>query len=445
MPERLPEEDHGLSYVRLFTNMVILGSLVTALLLGGRDYSAGVFLAGVFMALYALGLRFAQRRLYHVVPYFLAQVGFLVALVVLTVALVPAPDGSKPDIFLALIVVVIGFGTILLAVGARLSGRRLVYPSVYLVIYPVGVYLASFVFGRPQLRLLAYFVEAVLLVLCLIYLNRRSLTRAFFEAQGYRNVPYGKIKHANTRKMLGMTLLSVAIFCVFALFDNGGALLYRIADWFKGILRWLASLLSMLPDEDQALTESAIEKKNPFFEIGDILPEAKENPAMEAFWNTVLVILGVIAAVLVVSIIISAIRNFLREFRLAQKENGDVAVYAPPPEVSVIRRKDRGPGFFDRSPEAKVRRLYLGFIKKQPGARKVRPYETPVEIEATAGVRRGGDVASGLGSFAGVAPSEKEGVQEIHELYERVRYSGKETSPEDVRRMRTAIRNTEKG
>ena len=430
IPEHLPEEDHGLGRIRVLTNCLLAGCALMAVLLGGRHYSVGVLLAGIIMAAYAVGLHAIQRRIYHIAHFFAAQLGLLGATLAVLALLIPAPDGTKPDLFLLLMAAVIGIFGIGAATHSRHRGVRLFYPRVTFVLFPVVLYLMSFVFGNPELRVLAYFAEAVLLVLCLLFQNRRSLVRAFFEAQGYANVPYKKIRLANARKMFGMTVLSLGVFGLIALFENGGALLIRIGEMFRDFFRWLAALMSNLSDEDAGgqLSGDPASAFDPF-RISDLLPEAESNPSMEAFWNIVIIILSVIAAVVITAILVDALRNFLREFRLSRRENNDVSVYAPPPEKSArMRRRETGIRFFDRTPNAQARRLYLQFIKKQPKSEHVRAFETPLEIEETAGAR----------AALAAAP-----VQEIHEIYERARYDADGVAPEDIRRMKTAIRAAE--
>ncbi len=432
IPEHLPVEDHGLGIIRALTNCLLLGSALMAILLGGRVFSVVVLIAGILMAAYAAGLHAIQKRVFNIFLYFLLHIVLLFVTLAALAFLVPAPDGTRPDFFLLLMAAALGIISIIAATHSRVRGVRLFYPSIYFVFYPVVIYLLSFMFGNPLLRVLAYFTEAGLLVLCLLYQNRRSLVRAFFEADGYANVPYEKIRLANARKMLGMIALSLGIFVLIAIFDNGGVLFHLIAARIQDFLRWLAALLSSMRGEDaaSALAGSAEASGNPYSDLLKALPEAESNPAMEAFWNTVVLILCIISAVIFTFIIIGAIRSFLREFRLSRRENNDISVYAPPPERSERqRRRESGLRFFDRSPNAQARRLYLRFIKMQPGSEHVRAFETPLEIEETAGART-----------AHAAPQ----VQEIHEIYERARYATEEVSPEEVRRMKTAFRAAEK-
>lgn len=446
IPEHLPEEDHGLGIIRVLTNCVLLGSVTMAVLLGGRSFSAGVLLAGLIMAAFGYGLHIIQKRVFHIVFYYLSQLALSALTIALLSLLVPAPDGTRPDLFLVVMGAAIIFISLIAATHARVRGVRLCYPVIYFIFYPVAIYLMSFVFGNPELRTLSYLVEAFFIVLFLFYQNRRSLVRAFFEAQGYANVPYEKIRLANARKMLGLSVLSLSVLALVSLFDNGGAMLLRIAARFQDFLRWLVALLSRYKDETALATGSDDMVRKPFYEIGEFLPEAEANPTMEAFWNTVIFVATIIAILVFAVILVKAFKNFLREFRLSKRENNDVSVYAPPPEKSERkRRKENGLSFFDRSPNTQTRRLYLQFIKRQPGSSRVRVFETPLEIEETAGARTA-NAASPSGSGSERIPATANAVspvQEIHELYERARYAPEGVDAEAVRRMKTAIRSAE--
>ena len=448
IPEHLPEEDHGLGVIRVLTNCALLGSAIIAFLLGGRSFSAGVLIAGFLMAVFGYGMHLIQKRVYNIVLYYLAQLALFALTLVLLAFLVPAPDGTRPDLFLIVMAAILGIVSIGAATHARIRGVRLFYPVIYFIFYPVAIYLMSFVFGNPELRALAYFVEAFFIILYLFYQNCRSLVRAFFEAKGYANVPYEKIRRSNRRKMLGLAGLSMLLLLVISFFDNGGALLLRIAARIQDFLRWLVTLLSRFKDENTLGTGTDEMVRKPFYEIGEFLPEAEANASMEAFWNMVILIMTILAAVIIALILVKAVKEFLREFRLSKRENNDVSVYVPPQEKSE-RKSHKGNrlSFFDRSPNTQARRLYLQFIKRQPKSSQVRAFETPFEIEETAGAR----LANAAGAqvldfpFAGTRETANavSPVQAIHELYERARYAPEGITSDDVRSMKTAIRAAE--
>lgn len=434
IPEKLPEEDHGLGLIRLLTNCVLLGTALPVLLLAERPFGAEVIVAGLLMTAYAVGLRVVQRRIFAFAAYFLALAGLLLGLLALVVFFIPGANGSRPDISALLFTIVIGLAATLTAVNSRIVGTRRIYPVIPLVIYPVCIYCMSFIFERVELRLLSFFVEAALLILCLLFYNRRSLVRSFFEAQGYNNVPYEKIRRSNGQKMLGMSFLAIVVLAIIAFFDHGAEVLAGMRDFIARVMQWVLSLIPELPAEELAPDSSAPASTCNIAELIEELhlEEPKNNPALEAFWNVVFALLAVIGIIIFSMLVWSFFKNFLREFRLARKENNDVVVYVPPAETEEREREaPKSPGFFDRTPEAKIRRLYLRFIQKQPGAKRIHASETPSELEMTAGVRDS--------DFSANAS-----VQEVHEIYERARYSTLGVTNEDVRRMRGAVKALEK-
>ena len=149
---------------------------------------------------------------------------------------------------------------------------------------------------------------------------------------------------------------------------------------------------------------------------------SEKSTAWEAVINsvqTVLIVIGLIVMlILVVTVVAAFIRRSLGGIRLT--EDGEKVSVTKDAESALDRRKVRRESIFDRSPNARIRRIYRGMINAQRKRGQAMPGGmTPEEIETMVSVPGG------------------EPYQAIHHAYEKARYSEKGCTDEDVERSKT--------
>ena len=136
------------------------------------------------------------------------------------------------------------------------------------------------------------------------------------------------------------------------------------------------------------------------------------------FWDILTLICLVIVTVLIVRFLIKLAADFYRRFQdVSFGSDRQVSEFLEPGEKNESADLTGRIRIWDRSPEAVIRRRYIRVIKKQPGADRIAPAHTPLQLELAA-----------MGE-------EREKHVELHDLYEKARYSGA-ADAEDAQRVR---------
>ena len=393
--------------LRLLTNALLYVSFstVTGVLLKAP---AGKQVLGAVLVLLAAGMsEIIQEKVSRL---------WLFALLHMAVAGVlclTAPYGRTVFVFFGVFIM-------LLAMSSHARRVRHIHPGLFLLLYPLVIYLIAVFVENEELKVFAIFLEIAVLALYLIYRNLVSMDRTYVTAGRYVRVPYGKIRKLNTAYLLCFLLGGLAVSVLLAIFTDGerffsivgDAVLFVMACIFYAVI-WIISHLTPWVDTTAVPRDS---------ENGRLLlDEALRNPLMKMIWNILMTVSYIILITLVLLFLFRYLKSFYREFKATRMENGDQRILLKRRErkEKSVRVRERRPGYF--SNEARARRLYVRYIRSGGASDKVLPHHVPEEIERISHAREMRDPKS---------------ADKSHHNYEKIRYSGKQTESGDLQTLR---------
>lgn len=405
-----PDESGGLFACRLLTNLLVLTTLPMAFGLYLKAPPVALLFSCVEMLLFGIALEVIQRCLKGFGLYTLAHLSALFFI------FMGAP--FYPFVHLAL-----GVIASVIMYADRAMRRRDFYPTPFWLAYPVLIYIAGYMEKGESLRGLGVFAEVVLIGLFFVYRNQLSMERTFNTAKDYVRVPYRKIKMVNACVFGLFAVTAIVLALALSQIFNGEALVRTV---FRGILGlyglltlglfWLVSHL--FPDFGGSMT--AMDSADIAMALAAY---QEEHPYLMMMWRAVELAISIVGIALFVWILRNVWKEFYREFRTADLETDDVRLKIVNEEdrkqERVAAKRVRRPGIF--SPAARMRRMYVRYIRSHPGVDRIRPSHTPKELEAA--VEAHGDVR-------------------IRELYERARYAPGLVTDEDVREMKRGIKGS---
>lgn len=393
--------------LRLLTNALLYVSFstVTGVLLKAP---AGKKVLGAVLVLLAAGMsEVIQEKVSRL---------WLFALLHMAVAGVlclTAPYGRTAFIFFGVFIM-------LLAMSSHARRVRHIHPGLFLLLYPLVIYLIALFVENEELKVFAIFLEIAVLALYLIYRNLVSMDRTYVTAGRYVRVPYGKIRKLNTAYLLIFLLGGLAVSFLLAIFTDGerfftivgDAVLFVMACIFYAVI-WIISHLTPWVDMTAVPRDSGNGRL--------LLDEALQNPLMKMIWNILMTVSYILIITLVLLFLFRYLKSFYREFKATRMENGDQRILLKRRErkEKSVRVRERRPGYF--SNEARARRLYVRYIRSGGASDKVLPQHVPEEIERISRAREMRD---------------PESADKIHYLYEKIRYSGKQTESGDLQTLR---------
>lgn len=268
------------------------------------------------------------------------------------------------------------------------------------------VFVLSAMVGLPPVQRLCLLSAGVYLLLLLAFLGIGRLDRYLALNRGISGLPEGRIKRT-AGAALGIAVLAAALLLMPAVLRQRGDFVIHIPD--SPLREYQADIDALYvenyapPDQDGAgmFTELDEEGAQPWQ-----IPE---------FVSYLMYAVSLGAAALVIG---SALFRLFREFRSSFVEKGDVVQYLTqekkdPGEEELPGERLTRPRFFDRSPNARIRRRYRKLLLRA-GASPQR-WQSPAEIEASVGLEN---------------PT-------LHAVYEKARYGGEECTEEDVKLVRS--------
>ncbi len=271
---------------------------------------------------------------------------------------------------------------------------------VLLFLFPFGL---SAALGLPLLQKLSVFCAAFYLLLWLCFLGVRRIEDYIELNQGISNLPAKRIGRTGGAALAVFFLLASALLLP-AAWNSFGDVRIDLEKWNQRPqvayeMKGLAPQTDMGTDFSELL---GLENTEPLFQI----------PPFVSYLFYALCLGGVAALALY------GIYRIFRSFRSSFTDSRDVVQFLSgrdedEKEPASEKRRGKRPAFLDHSPNALVRRRYRRTILK---AARERPkgWNTPREIEQEAGVSQ----------------------QELHELYEKARYSPEGCSQADVRALK---------
>ena len=280
---------------------------------------------------------------------------------------------------------IFGIFIMLLAMSSHARRVRHINPGLFLLLYPLAVYVVATFVENEGLQIFSIFLEIALLALYLIYRNLVSMERTYVTAGRYVRVPYGKIRKLNTAYLLFLLLTGLAVAVLLAVFTDGERFFSVVGDVVMFIIACIFYALVWV--------------------ISHILMTV-----------SYIIVIG-----LVLLFLARYLKSFYREFKATRMENGDQRILLKRRERKErsVRVRERRPGYF--SNEARARRLYVRYIRSGGASEKVLPQHVPEEIERISRARETRD---------------PESADKIHAIYEKIRYSGRRTESDDLQSLR---------
>ena len=324
-----------------------------------------------------------------------------------------APYGSRAF-------AVFGIFIMLLAMSSHARRIRHINPGLPLLLYPLVIFLIARFVGNEELEVFSIFLEIAVLALCLIYRNLVSMERTYITAGRYVRVPYGKIRKLNTAYLLFFLVTGLGVSALLAVFTDGERFFTVVGDVIMFIIAWIFyAVLWIISHLTPWVDTTAVPRRSE--NGGLLLGEALQNPLLRLIWNIVMTVSYLIIISLVLLFLVNYLKSFYREFKATRMENGDQRILLKRRErkEKAVRVRARRPGYF--SNEARARRLYIKYIRSGGASENVLPQHVPEEIERVSRARETHD---------------PESADKIHAIYEKIRYSGKETETADLVSLR---------
>ena len=403
-----PDEGRGVFACRILMNILLLVTLPLSCGIYTQMPPVALLFSGAEMAVFALMMEIMQRTLKSFAVYTAAH---LAALLLIYLA---AP-------YFPMVHLVMAFAATIVMYSGRAMRRRDFYPEIGWICYPVMIYTVGYTGGKEGLKVLGVFAEIVIIALVFIYQNQKGLERTLNTANAYVRVPYRKIKVVNAAVFAVFAAAAVLLALVMSQLLNGEAIVTTIGRGLLGAYALITLAIVWL------FSHLIPQGGGPMEGMGAVEIEAwlrtyqEEHPYLSLLWKGLQFVTLTIAMVAFVYLIYRFMVNFYIEFRSADVETDDVHLQIVNTEdrkqSRIVRERTRKPGFF--SPAARVRRMYVKYIRQHPGLDRIKPSHTPTELERAVTAR---------------------GDARIRELYERARYAPELTTDEDVREMKQEIR-----
>lgn len=264
-------------------------------------------------------------------------------------------------------------------------------PSLPLLWYFVVIYGVGVILNGKALCDMAFGSASVYLFLALIATYFRG-TKGYLETNK-------RIKGIPTRRLYGVSFAMLLLFLTLLLIAILPSVFLAAHRQYTDIRGWLEGVeLAPMEELDEMEFNGSGE-----MEMLEMLHADAPASEPSVFWNTLFQVLGGVCVLVFVYGILRAIRRVFQDFRNSRDENGDI--------IEEINEKEK----FDReemmekgrrhtdSAAEKIKRRYRKMIRKHRKDRPA-PFESPTEIEEGAGLQ------------------DDEEMQELHRMYEGVRY-----------------------
>lgn len=264
-------------------------------------------------------------------------------------------------------------------------------PSLTLLWYFVVIYVCGLCLDAKALCDMAFYSAIVYLFLALTAVYIRE-TKVYLEMnERIRGIP--------TKRLYGVGFSMLFLFSVLLLAGILPSVFLAGHRQYTDIRKWHAEI-EFVPYEEQIIPES----EELWGDI-DMLKEMYDSEGESVLSPLLDMLFRVISGACILALvygIIRAIRQVFQEFKSSYDENGDIIEEIKDKEKS-DREETPEKGRRTDSAAEKIRRRYRKMIRKHRKGSPA-PYESPSEIEAGAGLK------------------DDEEMQQLHTIYEEVRY-----------------------
>lgn len=264
----------------------------------------------------------------------------------------------------------------------------------------------------PMLPLLWYFVVIYGVGLCLngkalcdmafgsviVYLFLALIATYLRGTKGYLETNK-RIKGIPTRRLYGVSFAMLLFFLALLLIGILPSVFLASHRQYPDIRGWLNDHEPAPMEELNEMEFSSAGDMEMLEMLRDGVPVSEPSP----FWDTLFQVLGGVCVLVFIYVILRAIRRVFQDFRNSRDENGDIIE-----EIADKVKSDKEELLGERHHRTdgaaeKIKRRYRKMIRKHRKERPA-PFESPKEIEENAGLR------------------DDEEMQELHRVYEEVRY-----------------------
>lgn len=373
------------------------------------------------MAGYVLVLEIVQSRVRNFWLYLAAHA---VAMAAMWFVL-PESSGRIPRLLVCVVFLIS-------AVYARIHETHMGYPAIGWLAVGMLMVMTGARLGLHDLMMSGYVTEIALAVLFALYYNAMSLEQALEHTRGAGGVPYDKVRMTNVIVMLLWLVASSVVIVLLILSGVGEVVLDALAQvgvWMgQQLVRFLGWIVSILPRSDSyEQTVAAAEQ----IELGT--PDAATSLIiiiLTAIWETILAFYRLVSVVLIIWLLIKGMQYFYKVFQQAELEQHRLRSSERFTERVFSSRNNRSARLsaFDPTPAARIRRMYLRFLRKGSGFSAVRQSMTPAELLTTS-----------VNSDETSTVFSSDSYHQILYLYEKARYMPARCSLHDVHAMQRAI------
>lgn len=255
----------------------------------------------------------------------------------------------------------------------------------------------------------------------IIHFNQHNFYKYINQSERISNFPMGEIRLKNNLFLAAFLVIAVGIMLLLPIFP-----LREITDMIRDVLYSAVSAISRFLLNHFKAEESHYRPKEESHDVGKNYQgrwESKNSTPDISNWGVVgAFVLKIVVFVCIVALFIYIIFLLYKKITTKRKKNNiEVREFILPQMVRERTKKKEGGGrlFWDRSPNGKMRRLYMQRVKKAGNKGSGIPKTlTPSEIEEFAGIS---------GTY---------GIEELHKGYEKARYSREGCSDGEVRSLK---------
>lgn len=286
-----------------------------------------------------------------------------------------------------------------LALYDYISGRRMLYPGIFHIIYPFIMFIAGFTTDSQNVIILSVITETGFMVLFMLRRNFESLDHVFITSSDYVRVPYARMRRMNMYLAVFFIVASILVAVILGFIFDGERLVFLIGQGFvlimAGIFIGIVWLFSHLfPNADDVIAASG-------GNMGGFLAELEEHPILLLLWHIFEYAMYAVSIAAICYLACRFMRDLYYEFKAAVPENGDKRVFLQTREESeeteIVKRPKR-PGFGEKD---RVRRKYIRLVRESGRQGEISESMTPEEIEEKIG---------------------RADLTALHEAYEKARY-----------------------
>lgn len=286
-----------------------------------------------------------------------------------------------------------------LALYDYISGRRMLYPGIFHIIYPFIMFIAGFTTDSQNVIILSVITETGFMVLFMLRRNFESLDHVFITSSDYVRVPYARMRRMNMYLAVFFIVSSILVAVILGLIFDGERLIFLIGQGFvlimAGIFIGIVWLFSHLfPNADDVIAASG-------GNMGGFMAELEEHPILLLLWHIFEYAMYAVSIAAICYLAYRFMRDLYYEFKAAVPENGDKRVFLQTREESreseIVKRPKR-PGFGEKD---RVRRKYIRLVRESGRQGEISESMTPKEIEEKIG---------------------RADLTALHEAYEKARY-----------------------